>query len=191
MPNNTPSVGPSGTIYEHSRDENRTRVLFCHDLRGVGRRLPDAPVRRRIDPVQLRVGAIAPRRVVQSTYPTLSTSMSREKLAGKVPGMKDESKGSDLQELLVEAGRRHHEAFMATDGDDPEWPFWYAEYLEPRITKVLGTRPTRSRLVQCLLNAEEEHLSSGDGRPWSEFYARYILELADDKIAPTPEPGES
>jgi hypothetical protein len=105
--------------------------------------------------------------------------------------MTDQSKIRHLAEILEEAGRGHHEAFITTDGDDPEWPLWYAEYLEDRITEVLGTKPTRSRLVQCLLNAEEEHLSSGDGRPWSEFYARYILGLGEDMIAPPPEPGES
>lgn len=104
--------------------------------------------------------------------------------------MTDQTTIRDLAELLEQAGRRHHEAFIVTDGDDPEWPLWYAEYLEDRVTGVLGTRPTRSRLVQCLLNAEEEHASSGSASPWTEFYARYILGLDGDAIASPPEPGE-
>lgn len=102
--------------------------------------------------------------------------------------MTEDSKTQRLAELLVQAGQKHHEAFRATDGDDPEWPLWYAGYLKDRITEILGTTPTRSRLVQCLLNAEEEHISSGDGRPWSEFYARFILGLGMDVTTPLHEP---
>lgn len=97
----------------------------------------------------------------------------------------------DLAALLEHAGRAHHQAFIEEDGEDPEWPLWYAEFLESRMTEVLGKELTRSRLVQCLLNAEEEHVSRGSAGPWPEFYARYILGLSEDAIGLPPEPGEA
>ena len=33
-----------------------------------------------------------------------------------------------IAKLLRETGHAHHEAFAATDGADPDWPIWYAEY---------------------------------------------------------------
>lgn len=105
--------------------------------------------------------------------------------------MTSEFKVGALAELLEQAGVRHHEAFAATNGDDPEWPLWYAAYLEDGIAEILGVTPARSRIVQCLLNAKEEHLSSDSDRPWPEFYARYILELGDDISTSPTEPGAS
>lgn len=44
-----------------------------------------------------------------------------------------------LAKLFQEAGKAHHEAFATTDGVDPEWPIWYADYL---------VEPLRSRLTE-------------------------------------------
>ncbi len=93
-----------------------------------------------------------------------------------------------LADLLIETGHAHHQAFLSTDGEDPEWPLWYAEYLEPRIAPLLGMRPTRSRLVQCLLNADERHTGSGATEPWSRSYAQYILGLDADELTMTESP---
>lgn len=112
-------------------------------------------------------------------------------LGRELIGMTSEFKLGALAELLERASIRHHEAFAATNGDDPDWPLWYATYLEDGIAEILGGAPARSRIVQCLLNAKEEHLSSGSDRPWPEFYATYILELGDDLTTPPSEPDES
>ena len=37
---------------------------------------------------------------------------------------------NNLVDLLLEAGRAHHAAFAATDGADPDWSIWYADYLQ-------------------------------------------------------------
>ena len=34
-----------------------------------------------------------------------------------------------LEGLFREVGEAHHQAYIETDGADPEWPLWYAEYL--------------------------------------------------------------
>ena len=30
---------------------------------------------------------------------------------------------------LVETAEAHHKAFSATEGEDPDWPIWYADHL--------------------------------------------------------------
>ena len=41
--------------------------------------------------------------------------------------------GSDLthslENLFRETGQAHHQAFLSTNGADPDWPIWYAGYL--------------------------------------------------------------
>ena len=32
-----------------------------------------------------------------------------------------------IAELLALTGKTHHAAFIEVDGDDPEWPLWYAD----------------------------------------------------------------
>jgi hypothetical protein len=96
-----------------------------------------------------------------------------------------------LGDLLAQTGRAHHQAFLATDGEDAEWPLWYAEYLEPRIAAHLGAAPTRSRLVQCLLNADDAHQSVETGEPWHRFYAAYLLGLDEDQMGMSAEPEAS
>ena len=96
-----------------------------------------------------------------------------------------------LAELLALAGERHHEAFADTDGDDPEWALWYAEFLHGRIDSLLGTSTTRSRLVQCLMNAADAHMEREPAEPWPSSYARFILGLGPagtdaDRSPPDP-----
>lgn len=93
-----------------------------------------------------------------------------------------------LADLLMETGHRHHEAFLATDGADEEWPLWYAEYLEGRIDAYLDTHATKSKIVQCLLNANDAHGSDGSDQPWPTFYARYLLGLGSDEMTTSQNP---
>lgn len=103
--------------------------------------------------------------------------------------MAEDPKVEGLARLLAEAGRSHHQAFIDTDGDDPEWPLWYAGYLEDRIPAHLGMALTRSKLVQCLLNADDDYNTASPGQPWSEFFARYLLGLNPGQMDVPAEPG--
>ena len=38
-----------------------------------------------------------------------------------------------LEELFREASEAHHQAYIETDGADPEWPLWYADYLRDKL----------------------------------------------------------
>lgn len=35
----------------------------------------------------------------------------------------------ELTNLLIETLESHHEALSDTEGKDPDWPIWYADYL--------------------------------------------------------------
>ncbi|MBW2546331.1 MAG: glutathione S-transferase N-terminal domain-containing protein [Deltaproteobacteria bacterium] len=69
--------------------------------------------------------------------------------------MSNEIQIKQLAELFKKTGQAHHQAFIETDGEDPDWPIWYAGYLEDRLTPFLAAPITRSRLVFCLGPAEE------------------------------------
>ena len=88
----------------------------------------------------------------------------------------------------METGRRHHEAFIDSDGADPEWPLWYSDYLHGKIGDFLDARPTKSKIVQCLLNAADAHSAQHPEEPWPTFYAGYLLGLGEDGMATAHRP---
>ncbi len=102
--------------------------------------------------------------------------------------MTDEGRLSGLAALLVKTGHSHHEAFLATDGADPEWPLWYSQYLEGRIDSFLDVHPTRSKIIQCLLNADEAHSSHGADQPWQDSYAEFMYSLGEDGLHNSDKP---
>ncbi len=82
----------------------------------------------------------------------------------------------NLAELLIETGHHHPQAYLDSDGIDPEWALWYAGHLQTRIWDTFGDVPTRSRLVHLLLSAEEVYsadVDSGKGE-WPPYYAAFI-----------------
>ncbi len=81
-----------------------------------------------------------------------------------------------VAELLAETGRAHHEAFAATDGADPDWPIWYAEYARDKFAERFGMEFTKSQLVYCLMNADIEHQARAPDSSWTEFYANEFVE---------------
>jgi glutaredoxin len=91
-----------------------------------------------------------------------------------------------LTQLFQETGEAHHQAFLATDGDDPEWAIWYAEHLHERLVPFLAAPITRSRLVFCLIGADDEHRATQSEQPWAEYYARRFLEC----LGPAQEPAK-
>ena len=100
--------------------------------------------------------------------------------------MTDETKVQELAALFRETGEAHHQAFLETDGVDPEWALWYAEYLHDRLGQFLAAPITRSRLVFCLIGADDEHRATESGTPWPEYYARRFVEC----LGPAEEPDE-
>ena len=97
--------------------------------------------------------------------------------------MTNEKKVQELATLFQDTGKAHHQAFIESDGEDPEWPLWYADYLHDKLTPYLAAPLTRSRLVFCLVETDEEHRLAHADEPWPSYYARRLLEClgpADD-----------
>jgi len=74
--------------------------------------------------------------------------------------------------LLGETAQAHHQAYAATDGFDPEWPWWYAERLVDPL-RDLGVAVTKSRIVFVLVGAERDLPEVGEG--WPEAYAARLI----------------
>lgn len=77
-------------------------------------------------------------------------------------------------ELLGQVGPAHHRAFSATDGEDADWPSWYAAWLIERFPQPAPVGETE--LAALLATAAEEHRTSGSEEGWPGFYARFITE---------------
>jgi len=84
-----------------------------------------------------------------------------------------------LAALFRKAGGAHHKAFAATNGDDPEWPTWYAEFLQPKLNLLLSVQWTKSKVVYLLLRAETERSALAQSLSWPEFYARLFIKELD------------
>lgn len=92
--------------------------------------------------------------------------------------MASKERASRLAALFSEAGRAHHQAFIKSNGEDPEWPIWYAEYLQPKVSDLLETFFTRSELVYLLIKVEKERQENKAKPTWSEYYATFFLQPA-------------
>ena len=96
-----------------------------------------------------------------------------------------ESVKQEIVHSLVETGKSHHQAFEATDGEDADWPLWYAGHLQQPLTKLLQTDFTRSKLVYCLMDAEFERAARAEDAEWAPYYADHLLE----RFAPAQAPA--
>ena len=81
-----------------------------------------------------------------------------------------------LVNLFMESGKAHHQAYIETDGADPEWPLWYADYLMDKLPPLLGTEMTKSELVYLLVHLSKIQPVEAPDTPWPEFYARCLVD---------------
>jgi glutaredoxin len=89
-----------------------------------------------------------------------------------------------ISKLMQNTGHAHHRSFEATDGADPDWPIWYAEYSKDKFAEQYGMNFTKSRLIYCLMNANYEHEARSPESEWSEFYANEIVERFAPSMIP-------
>jgi hypothetical protein len=85
-----------------------------------------------------------------------------------------EDRTAQLEAVFQEVGHLHHEAFLETDGADPEWPLWYADWLKDRLPPLLGMELTKSELVYLLIHLGKEQAQQAPDMPWARFYAEYF-----------------
>ncbi len=81
-----------------------------------------------------------------------------------------------LTKLFEETGKAHHQAFLATDGADPDWAIWYADYVFEPIGKLIDEDHTRTELTVAFVAAEAEHQARAPHEPWPQFYAEFFCE---------------
>lgn len=96
----------------------------------------------------------------------------------------------EIAALLVETAQAHHKAFASTDGADPDWAIWYADYSRDAFAERFGMDFSKSQLTYCLMNADTEHQARSPDSDWPQFYAQEIAEHcalsdcpADDRLA--------
>ena len=79
-----------------------------------------------------------------------------------------------IADVLHEAAETHHVVWRITDGDDPDWASWYADWLLDlsELPVLLGAKPIRSHLVHALVQLDRDHAESGSTERWEESYAR-------------------
>jgi hypothetical protein len=83
----------------------------------------------------------------------------------------------ELEALFHEVGEAHHEAYIETDGADPEWPLWYADFLRERLGELLDATFTKSELVQMLVLVAAEQPLRAPGANWARYYAKFFIGL--------------
>src|SRR5215210_979906 len=82
-----------------------------------------------------------------------------------------------LEGLFREVGEAHHQAYIETDGADPEWPLWYADYLRDKLAPLLDASFTKSELVYLLVMVANEQPLTAPGANWARYYAKKFISL--------------
>jgi len=90
--------------------------------------------------------------------------------------MTDPQLHARLSRLIRDCQRDHRAAFAQTDGNDPDWPLWYAEYLLLPLETALGADFHKSQLIYALMNADFEHTGRAPESDWADFLASELIE---------------
>ena len=79
--------------------------------------------------------------------------------------------------LLHEAAETHHRVYRITDGEDPDWASWYADWLLrlSELPELLAAMPVRSELVYLLVLLDNEYIEQRPAEPWEQYYARRLI----------------
>ena len=78
-----------------------------------------------------------------------------------------------IAKLLHEAAETHHVAYRLTDGDDPDWASWYADWRLrlSELPQLLGRDLVRSHLVHALVQLDRDYTAASPGERWEDWYA--------------------
>ena len=87
-------------------------------------------------------------------------------------------RASRVAELLHEAAETHHTVYRITDGDDPDWASWYADWLLDlsELADALGTSPVRSHLVHALVELDRGFTADAPSGRWEDWYAERLVD---------------
>ena len=90
----------------------------------------------------------------------------------------------ELVALFQQAAAAHHQAYLASDGVDPEWPLWYADFLRERLSAVLRANFTKSELVYLLVRVSNEQVLDAPGAEWAGYYAHFFISRYQTGFSP-------
>ena len=84
---------------------------------------------------------------------------------------------ASIRNLLHEAAELHHQVWRSTDGEDPDWASWYADWLtnHSELPGLLPRPPVRSELTWLLVDLDRRRTAAGDDVPWEDFYADGLI----------------
>ncbi|MFN2117890.1 MAG: hypothetical protein ACK2U0_07075 [Candidatus Promineifilaceae bacterium] len=85
-------------------------------------------------------------------------------------------KTDQIAKLLLQTGSAHHTAFLEVDGYDPDWPLWYAEFLQEHLPTLLGKELTTDELAQLMVELDHRHRMEEPNTSWQIFYAQKLLD---------------
>lgn len=89
--------------------------------------------------------------------------------------MQENNISQKIQELLIETKKEHDQAFTETNGQDTEWPMWYAGYLKEKLTALLNIEITKSELIYLLISAEEKRKKSKAKKEWQKYFSDFLI----------------
>jgi hypothetical protein len=82
-----------------------------------------------------------------------------------------------LASLFKETGHAHHQAYIETDGADPDWAIWYADYLVDKLPEHLGgAKLQKSEIIYLLMRFSFEQTLDAPGAEWTRYYAKILLQ---------------
>ena len=113
-------------------------------------------------------------------FPIAGFDTRRFTQLGDTPLEQNSKSGSSqveqLAHVLMSAGHGHHEAFIETDGFDPDWAIWYANYSVEEVNVLLGTELSRAELVYELIGLSREQPIKAPDASWPEYYAASLVD---------------
>jgi hypothetical protein len=85
----------------------------------------------------------------------------------------------EISRLLHEAAETHHTVYRITDGEDPDWASWYADWLLrlSELPDLLGAKPVRSHLVHALVELDRRFTAQAPAGSWESYYAGELQKM--------------
>ena len=91
--------------------------------------------------------------------------------------MSEQTLQQQISQLFRDAGHAHHQAYLATDGADPDWPLWYAGHMQGTLGNLLNADFTKSELTYLLVGLDKEIQATAPGhKNWPSYYAKRLIE---------------
>ena len=89
-----------------------------------------------------------------------------------------DERAEQISALLHEAAETHHKVYRSTDGDDPDWASWYADWLVNRseLPDLLDVKPVRSELTYMLVRLDKKYTMESPDEKFEDYYTRGLLE---------------